>query len=556
MNSQTYISDKDELFSSYEIITVMLMLVFTALLRFPTFFEPWGGDQGVYGYIANGILEGKVPYRDMYTNTGYGLYFAYAFFFKVFGNNMTALHIGDFIASLMTVIIVYFITKLLYGKECAVIAGIVAALFGSGQAFSGLVDMKGAWGTYWQLAQRETFMTPLLAGGIFLSVLADRHKRGYMYFFAGILAGMAAVFKVTAVLLIFILMVYIVLSELLSRDGQGIICAVYKIVLLTSGIIIINVPFVYYFWSHDSLYEMYKAVFVHTSIYAQLSRGNPLANAFFGNTYILNENVVLWVISCASMIYMMARERSRENCLIVAWTLGTLVMIWGQGKFFGYHFLLIIAPFSVLTGFGIKHFLKIMPTWKNSLSMAKRDMVQIFLWVLVFGNLFVFIWGHYDYYRWHYLYLSGKIDRNQYYDVFNEYPLHLYSFRADYEVANYLKKHAKPGASLRNVNGGGETVIHYLTGLKSSTRFTSTWYLFNKSLYENPLTDQLRDEFIEDTKKERPDFILLIYYSMDEFREEYAGDKYEDVTKLLDYIQTDYVEEKSFRDGRVLYRRI
>ena len=74
-------------FSWYNAFPLILILLFTFVLRIPTLFEPWGGDQGVYGYIANGILEGKIPYKDMYTNTGYGLYFLYALLFKLFGNS-------------------------------------------------------------------------------------------------------------------------------------------------------------------------------------------------------------------------------------------------------------------------------------------------------------------------------------------------------------------------------------------------------------------------------------------------------------------------------------
>ena len=48
-----------------EILVLSLILLFVVVLRIPTLFEPWGGDQGVFGHIANGILKGEVPYKDM-----------------------------------------------------------------------------------------------------------------------------------------------------------------------------------------------------------------------------------------------------------------------------------------------------------------------------------------------------------------------------------------------------------------------------------------------------------------------------------------------------------
>ncbi len=556
MFSNTHITGIDERLSRRDASFLILLFLFTLILRFPIFYEPWGGDQGVYGFIANGMLEGKVPYTDMYTNTGYGLYFTYISLFKLFGNNMAALHIGDFIASLLTVFVVYYLTRMLYGKESALTASFFCALFGGGQAFSGLVEMKGAWGTYWQLAQRETFMTPLIAGGILLTLLADRNRKWFLYCFVGILIGMAAVFKATAALMLFITLAYIALNTIFGRDEGGFKLLFYKSFGMISGFIVINLPFIYYFWSHDSLKTMYDAVFVHTSLYAKLSRGNKIADAFFGNTYVISENLFLWLMSGVSIIYLMTRERTKENYLIAAWTVATMMMIWGQGKFFGYHFLLIMGPFPVLTGFGVKQFLKTMPSWKQSFWDARKSMVLMFLWVLLAGNLAVFAWNHYEYYRWHVAYITGKIPMDKYYEVFNEYPLHLYSFRADNEVASYLKEHAATGATLRDINGGGETVIQYLSGLKSPTRFTSTWYLFHKDLYTNPLTGRLRNEFIEEVKKEKPDYILLVYFTMEEFRREYSGAEYRDVIDLLDYLQSNYSIEKTFRDGRTLYRRI
>lgn len=548
--------EKKEHLGCGNVLVLLLIIVFTVAIRFPALFEPWGGDQGVYGYIASGMLDGKVPYRDMYTSTGYGVFFTYTLFFKLFGDNMMALHLGDLLSFLSTVILVYFITRLLYGNECAAFAGIVASLFGSGQAFSSMYDMKGAWGTYWQLAQRETFMTPLIAAAIFISIFADRKKKLSLFFLVGILLGLAVVFKLTAIGMVLILALYLIYVEIFRNDGAGMKYCVYKISTMALGFIVIQLPFLNYFWMHDSLDAMYKAVFVHTSIYAKLSRGNIMANAFQGNTYILLENLTLWLFSFLSMIYLMAQERKRENYLVIAWTVGTLLMIWGQGKFFGYHYILIIAPFSVLTGFGIKQFLKVMSSWKASFLSAGKNVAQMCLWIFLLGNLIIFLENNYDYYRWHALYLSGEISKKKYYKVFNEYPLHMYSFRSDYDVVTYLRTYAEPEDSLRTINGGGDTIINYLSGLKSPTRFTSTWYLFNKHLYFDPLTTQLRQEFIEGVKKEKPDYILLIYFSLDELQEEYGTGKFNDMLQLITFIQKEYMLEKSFRDSRTLYKRI
>ena len=548
--------DMNTFINRYNIFILFVILVFASLLRLPTLFEPWGGDQGVYGYIAKGLLEGKVPYRDMYSSTGYGIFFIYALLYKLFGTNMAALHIGDFLSILLTVGLVYFITCRLYGRRSATLAAILTALFASGSAFSGMYDLRGAWGTYWQLAQRETFMLPIFTSAIIIMILADQKQKCHPYFWVGILIGMAAIIKFTAILMAFFLLLYVFYAEVFRSDGDGIRIFILKSILAVSGFVIIQIPFLFYFWINDSLQIMYNAVFVHTSIYAGLSRGNIIASAFQGNTFIIRENLILWLFTPVTVLYLLYKDKKREDMLLVIWALGTILMVWGQGKFFGYHYILIIAPFSILTGLGIVQFLNIKPGWWASIWAARKNLTLIFLWILIAGNLLAFFIINYDYYKWHALYLSDNISKEQYYEVFNEYPLHLYSFRADNDVASYLKTHGKKNDKIRTINGGGDTIIQFLTGTELSTRFTSTWYLFNPGLYHNPLTGKLRKELIEEIKSEQPEYILLIFYNMEEFREQYNGPDFEDITALMDYINENYILEKSFSDRRTLYKRI
>jgi hypothetical protein len=535
-------------------IVLGIMLV-TVAVRLPTLVEPWGGDQAVFGYIADGMLKGDVPYQSLYTSTGYGIVFAYALFFKIFGTHMAAIHLGDLAAWLMTVWLVYALTRRLYGRECAVIAATAAVLFGCGRAFSGMVDLRGGWGTYWQLAQRETFMTPLLTGSLLLGIWADSHKKLHPWFWSGALIGLAAAFKMTAVLMSGVLFLYIILGSR-SQSRTRIKNILYPGILTVLGFIAANIPFLIYFWRHGALHDMYRAVVVHTSIYAKLTWGNIVADAFRGNAYILSENLFLWIMSAGALIYLLMCRRRKETYLVLGWIIVALWMVWGQGKFFGYHFFIMIAPLSVLTGLGMKQFMKTMPTWRESIMAARNEMTQAFLWMMLAWSAMMLVWNSYEYCRWHILYASGRISKEAYYEVFNEYPLHLYSFRANREVADYLKHNASPGATFRDINGGGESLVNFLAGMKSVTRFTSTWYLFNKQLYHNPLTAQLRQEFIDGVTAQKPDYIMLVYFTEAEFRKEYPESSYPDIWKLIDYLGRNYRLVESFRDGRVLYQRI
>ena len=151
-----------------------LLLALTVLIRLPILVEPWGADQAGFGQVAKGILEGKVPYKDNYDLTAYGVFFTFALFFKLFGMTMVSAHIGHLLVSAVTMILVFFLVDRLHGRRAAVLAALCYTIFSNGLAFSGFgYENKSAWGTYWYLSQREVFMAPLLLGAVLLTIVGS-----------------------------------------------------------------------------------------------------------------------------------------------------------------------------------------------------------------------------------------------------------------------------------------------------------------------------------------------------------------------------------------------
>src|SRR5690606_25341487 len=50
----------------------------------------FGRDQGIYAMVADGILEGQLPYRDRWDFKPPGIFFVYATAFGLFGKSMIA----------------------------------------------------------------------------------------------------------------------------------------------------------------------------------------------------------------------------------------------------------------------------------------------------------------------------------------------------------------------------------------------------------------------------------------------------------------------------------
>lgn len=543
----------------YKFIALGLLLVLTVMIRLPILMEPWGADQAGFGFIARGILEGKAPYKDMYSLTGYGVFFTFALFFKLFGMTMVSAHIGHLLVSLITVILVFLFTHFLLGRKEALIAALCYTLFSNGLAFSGFgYENKSAWGTYWYLSQREVFMAPLMLGAIFLIILGERKKKIVLYFLSGLLIGLAAFYKLTAVVFLMFVVGFILSQDWRKRDSFHLKRNSGRMGCLVFGFILVQLPFLYYFWVHDALRDVYQALFVHLPLYAKLSRGLRVETFFSGHYSVLSENVVLWLFAAVSCVYIFFKDRTRYNMLIALWGIFSLIMVWIQGKFFGYHFLLLTPPFSVLTAYGLTRFLAKGRGIKGFITANLRDIRKAFMLTTMGAALVGFGISNYHYYQRHARYWLGKISKQQYYQVFNEFPTHPYSFRSDYQIVQYLRENQGTGGKLGVIFSGGDTIIHFLTGMEPATRFIQSWYLFpaDEKLSRNKITVALRQDFVEQLIQSAPRFILCVHIPLQDLLEIPGSKEDPSVKRLGEFVEKNYRLKKNFPDNRFLFEKI
>jgi 4-amino-4-deoxy-L-arabinose transferase-like glycosyltransferase len=194
---------------------------------------------------------------------------------------------------------------------------------------------------------------------------------------------------------------------------------VWRIVSAVSGFIIIQLPFIYYFWIHDALKDVYQALFTHVPVYAKLSRGLRIEAFLSGHYSILSENLVLWLFASLASLFIISRDRTRINAFIVLWAITSLVMVWIQGKFFGYHFIILMPPFSVLMGYGLFKLFKEGKNIKGFILNNLKDMSRAFMLVTLILSVVGLGISNYDYYKWHVQYALKKISKSEYYSVFN-----------------------------------------------------------------------------------------------------------------------------------------
>jgi hypothetical protein len=524
-------------------ILILCVVLFAGILRIPSLTQPLGPDQGIMSVIGEGILQGRLPYRDFWEMGSPAIFFTYALMFKLFGTRMAAVPITDMLVSMLTTFLVFLVASRVWSRNVGCASAVLFAFFSNGVRIGMHAGGSTAFGTFWYIAQRETFMLPLIAGSFWLLLGPERNVprlRGLAM--AGFLSGLAFVFKFPSLVIFLCLLFYLNLRLATTETGTTAKRVVTANLALLLGFAVPLLLFVLLFWTKGATHEMIDIVFRYVcSVYGQMDR-DLLASVKLGLTHTLflaEENFVLWIFFVTSSIDILVNERNKEKALMVLWALASVLFVVSHREFFGYHYLILLPPFSILAGYGLVKALG--PTFRLR-NAVTGEFGKVFVLLALSANLVFFTTLNYMHYTKFYYYVTGRISQEDYYTFFNAYPEHDYSFAADYEVARYILDNTDEQDTIFTL-GGIESVIHFMTKRQSPSRFIFSWIIFSGKHGEVEQAERYRNEVLEDLKAAPPKYILAVR-SLDEFSK---------FTDIHGFIERNYILEKTFADDRYLY---
>jgi hypothetical protein len=537
--------DSNRVSSLREKLLTVGIVVFAGAIRAPSLIQPLGPDQGIMSVIGIGILKGKLPYRDLWEMASPAIFYTYAAMFKLFGRSMSAIPITDILMSMLTTWLIYLVAARLWDRRAGWLSAGLFAVFANGARLGMHAGGDVAFGTFWYVAQRETFMLSLLTASILMALQSGRRERAFWrLFLAGFLGGLAFLFKFPSIFVFAAIVLYLNQEAFDHRKRKSIKALLIKNALLLSGFLLALAPAVVLFASKGALTEMTDVVFGYvTSVYghARLDMLSLAKLALSRTIFLASEQFMLWVVGTASVLYIVCNHRSRENLFVVFWAGGAFLYLVSHMEFLGYHYLMILPPLCVLTGYGLNI---IFAADRNLWGMMRDKPVKIIVLLAFIANLFVYVTLVHAHYTKFYFYLTKKITLDQYYDFFTAYPKHDYSFPADYKVSRYIRAHTGPGDKIYSL-GGIESVIYFLTDRDSPSRFIYSWMLFSYAHSQAPQSEAYRSELLADLRKDAPALIVTVRPLL--WFRAFPG--------LFDYVNERYQLVESFPDDRYVYAR-
>lgn len=543
MKVNTANNNTNSKYSTKEICYIVCIVLFAGLIRIPSFTQPIGPDQGIMAVIGEGILNGKIPYRDFWEMASPAIFFTYALMFKIFGVSMAAIPITDTIVSMFTTFLIFLFAKTIWDKKIGYASSFLFAFFSSGIRLGMHAAGDVAFGTFWYVSQRETFMLPLITASLFFIIVSERHKDiSWQLILSGFLAGLSFVYKFPSLIFFACVLAYLNLNHFSTKDHKEIKKIIIKNIVLTFGFILALIPFVLFFSIKGAMQEMNDIIFKYVySVYGQLDH-NALSTIKVGlrhTLFVAKENFILWGFFFASSIYIVFTDRTKENLLVVLWGIASSLYVISHREFFGYHYLMILPPFSILAGYGLVKTLGTNFNFHQLFTIEIRKTVIIFA---ALANIFIFTTLNHMHYTKFIFYITGKITKESYYNFFTAYPTHDYSFPADYKVSQYIIDNTDSDDLIFSL-GGIESVIYFLTKRKSPSRFIFSWIIFYYAHGKTKEAEIYRKELLDDLKTKIPKYIITVR-SLETFKQ---------FTDIYKFINSNYRLEKTFPDDRFIY---
>jgi hypothetical protein len=304
----------------------------------------FGRDQTIYALVGEGILHGKMPYRDLWDFKPPGIFFVFALAQGLFGRGMVAIRLLEVIGMVASVFGFMRLADTFFERPRAgLIGGAVAALLQAELEF-------------WHTAQPEVFGGYLTLAAIVLATSPpQRRHRGWVWFGTGVLFGLAFLFKPPLGGGAFVCGAYLAKREQ-QRTGST-KSALYSMFVVGASSALPICLCGLWFWARGAWPALHWTLAEFTPGYTALGwKDRQAAGMLY---YALEEAFFKFSALAAAGVLAMAaisplHGREREGTFLV---LGIIaIQIAGvamQGKFFPYHYAASLQLIAFLAGLGL-----------------------------------------------------------------------------------------------------------------------------------------------------------------------------------------------------------
>jgi 4-amino-4-deoxy-L-arabinose transferase-like glycosyltransferase len=306
------------------------------LLYLPFAGAPFERDEGVYATIAQGVLDGQVPYRDLFDNKPPLVYAWYAFSFTLFGESVFAPRILAAICLSLTTLALFNQARMVLPMPAARFA---AALFA--------VSTGLPWVALH--ANTEAYMLLPLVSSLMFFTIGMRDGRLRWFVIAGALAGLAVMTKQVAMWnLLALAMVALVWHRRTAENSWQWIAPTASLFAGTlATMALVALPFTLMGALDDLIYAnlSYNWLYINFLSYAE-----RLSNFGYGLLFFTAVAAPFVAGALAGLVILLRKRAAVMDYVLILWAVASAIGVASGGRFFPHYFLQLMPSLAVLTG--------------------------------------------------------------------------------------------------------------------------------------------------------------------------------------------------------------
>ena len=326
---------------------VALILVFGFALRVPYFFHVMQDiDEGSHAAVAAILMDGGLPYANAVNNKPPGIFYIYLATFYLFGKyNMTAVHMLAFFWTVATGIVLGMLAKNLWGKT----AGLFALLF--------YLTFTTALYPKMMAANSEIFMALPYSLAVLLLWHALATGKGYLFFFSGLMSGLALLIKQVAGVEVLAVSLYILVVIPLFYGKKRIFASVRDCVKYWAGFVLPVGIVAWIFYKYGILADQVFWNVTYPQRYIGLgSASHSFMSQIFAEfvPFVLS-TLILWVLATMWIkrgLMNLSREHepvaSHFSLFLILWLIASMYAAFIGNRMYGDYFIQILPALSLM----------------------------------------------------------------------------------------------------------------------------------------------------------------------------------------------------------------
>jgi hypothetical protein len=467
-----FMSEAAQRYLSFALLLLIVLLF--ALIRYRLRNTPLERDEGEYAYAGQLLLQGIPPYQFAYTMKLPGIAAAYAITLAAFGQTGAGVHLGLLVVNAVTIVLVFFLGRRLFGWLAAVVAAATYALLSTSHMVLGIV----AHATHFVLL-------PALAG-ILLLLKAIEEGKTWMYYCSGLLLGLGVTMKQPGIAFVFFAGLYLVGSQWTSPTARKRLPWTLAALGLGSATPLAIILVV--MWKAGVFAKFWLWTFSYASQYtSSMSLSNGLLQLRYALPVVIGSALLLWLLAAIGFTAVLWNAMARSRALfLIAFPLFSFMAVTPGLYFRRHYFVLLLPAVALLAGVAVS------AATKNLCTRGRSRMLQAApaaMFALIFAlSLF---WAR-DFY------LMPADDLRSYLSLTEP-------FRDAPEISAYVREHTSPSDTVAVF--GSEPDFYFY-----SRRHSATGYIYMYPMMENQIyAAGMQQEMIQQIERARPKVAIMVH---------------------------------------------